>query len=77
MHVLMAQRLMLNRKTQHGTPERLSYMLPCTSLLGLQAEDAVVAVGPLVANHFGAKFALLAWSGAGILKRGRPLCLPP
>ncbi len=39
----------------------------------LQAEDAVLAVGPLVANHFGARFALLAWSGAGILKRGAPL----
>ena len=39
-----------------------------------QAEDAVLAVGPLVANHFGARFALLAWSGAGILRRGR---LPP
>ncbi len=37
----------------------------------------MLAVGPLVANHFGARFALLAWSGAGILRRGRPPSLFP
>lgn len=31
-----------------------------------QAEDSVVAFGPLTANHFGARFAHIAWAGAGI-----------
>ncbi len=35
----------------------------------------MVAMGPLVANHFGAKFGLIAWTGAGILREGRPLAL--
>lgn len=35
----------------------------------LQAEDSVLAFGPLVANHFGARFAQIAWSGAGMVKR--------
>ena len=53
----------------------VNWSIPCLSRMNiLQAEDAVLAVGPLVANHFGARFALLAWSGAGILKRGTPLC---
>ena len=32
-------------------------------------------MGPLVASHFGARFALLAWTGAGILKTGEPCIL--
>ena len=32
-----------------------------------QAEDSVLAFGPLAANHFGARFAHIAWAGAGIL----------
>ncbi|EIE18637.1 hypothetical protein COCSUDRAFT_45133 [Coccomyxa subellipsoidea C-169] len=32
-----------------------------------RAEDSVLAFGPLAANHFGARFAHIAWAGAGIL----------
>ena len=39
---------------------------------GLQTSDALLAYGPLVANHYGASFSLLAWSGAGILRKGWP-----
>ena len=39
---------------------------------GLQTSDALLAYGPLVANHYGASFSLLAWSGAGILRKGGP-----
>ncbi|CAK0784600.1 hypothetical protein CVIRNUC_007804 [Coccomyxa viridis] len=35
-----------------------------------QTSDALLAYGPLVANHYGASFSLLAWSGAGILRKG-------
>ena len=43
----------------------------CT-VCGLQTSDALLAYGPLVAHHFGASYSLLAWSGAGILRRGCP-----
>ncbi|CAL8464289.1 g3824 [Coccomyxa elongata] len=33
-----------------------------------RSEDSVLAFGPLVANHFGARFAHIAWAGAGILQ---------
>ena len=32
-----------------------------------QAEDSVMAFGPLAANHFGARFAQISWAGAGLL----------
>ena len=32
-----------------------------------QSEDSLLAFGPLVANHFGARFAHIAWAGAGVL----------
>ena len=35
-----------------------------------QAQDSVLAVGALVATHFGARYAQIAWSGAGILVPG-------
>jgi hypothetical protein len=35
-----------------------------------QVEDSVLAFGPLVANNFGARFAQIAWSGAGITTPG-------
>ena len=44
-------------------------------VLAIQAEDALLAVGPLVASHFGARFDLLAWTGAGILETGEPQIL--
>ncbi len=48
-----------------------------SSAVAMQAEDALLAVGPLVASHFGARLALLAWTGAGILKTGQPCSLLP
>ena len=35
-----------------------------------QAQDSLLAVGPLTATHFGARFTQLAWTGAGILTPG-------
>lgn len=57
-------------------PEAESGQLVLTSrkciVCGLQTSDALLAYGPLVANHYGASFSLLAWSGAGILRKGGP-----
>ena len=41
-----------------------------SAVLPIQAEDSLVAAGALAASHFGARWAQIAWSGAGILTPG-------
>ena len=54
------------------TPVHVASQAQQCIVCGLQTSDALLAYGPLVANHYGASFSLLAWSGAGILRKGGP-----